>query len=511
MAKSKEKAAKSQKEKSDKSKKAAKEAPKKAGLSQEFVVDSDDEDAAPEDRKVKKGTVPASKESKSKSGKKQKPAPVKEPSSEEDENERESEDESSEQEEVQGPPPKISDQLPAKVNGVKRSAGEQSSEESSGESSSEEEEEERPAAKKAKTDEPEASDSSDESDAGDSEDDEHANSDVQRPRPASQAPEPEPAPSLPAKTFVPPSGYTPLEIPDIAAMPVESLGGKQIWHITAPSGVPLSSIAEVSLDVLRSGKPVLSHKGADYTLNEENVGDANPYIYLPGKDGYIAAPQRVSRTLHLQQTISLPNLTKRQANHEEGSAAATDIAEAAVSTVRPQPKGLRMRWKPLGFGSGEPGMPLSDSDDEQERSKSKDGFQFPKALGAHGGSDPMPNKNGEVPTKKHKKKRKDGPQKDLIADSQLAEDGGAATGGTNGAVSHQHGSQATLAVSPAKKAVMPEALADADGDVAMADGVEEENKMSREDKAKRKEEKRRKKEAKVKAKEAKAKAKEAAE
>ncbi|KAF2763955.1 hypothetical protein EJ03DRAFT_332277 [Teratosphaeria nubilosa] len=505
MAKSKEKAAKSQKEKSDKPTKAAKGALKKAGLSQEYVVDSDGEDAAPEDRKVKKVTVPVSKDSKSKSKRKstkQNPVPVKEPSSEEDEGE--SEDESSDEEEVQGPPPKIAEQLPAKVNGVKRSSEEQSSDESSDESSSSRssEEEERPAAKKAKMDEAETSDASDESDAEDSGDDEDADSDhqerVQRPNPASQEQEPEPAPSLPAKPFVPPSGYTPLEIIDTAVLPIESLGGKQIWHITAPSGVPLS-IAEVSLDVLRSGKHVLSHKGADYTLNEENVGDASPYIYLPGKDGFVAAPQRVSRTLHLQQKISLPNLTKRQANPTEGSAAAEDIAEAAVSTVRPQPKGLRMRWKPLGFGSGEPGMPLSDSDDEQERSKSKDTLQFAKALGAHGGSDPMPNNNSEVPTKKHKKKRKDGQQKDLIIDSKLAEDGEAGKGSTNVAGSHQQGSRATLAVSPAKKAVMPEAVADAD--VTMADGVEV-KKMSKEEKAKRKEEKRRKKEAKAKAKEA---------
>jgi len=39
------------------------------------------------------------------------------------------------------------------------------------------------------------------------------------------------------------------------------LQGKQLWHITVPSTVPIDSITEVAAESVQNGKSVLSHKG----------------------------------------------------------------------------------------------------------------------------------------------------------------------------------------------------------------------------------------------------------
>ena len=93
------------------------------------------------------------------------------------------------------------------------------------------------------------------------------------------------------------------------------------------------------------------------------------------------------RSLQLQQIITLPHLTTQQASQVTGSSAAADIEEAAVSIVKPQPKGLRMRFKPPGFGAGKSGRIGSDSsteDDEEQQPDEGPAFQFPRTLGAHG-------------------------------------------------------------------------------------------------------------------------------
>jgi hypothetical protein len=505
--KEKEKAA-SKRKSEEKAKKAPNsEAQKASSLSQEFVVDSDEEDAAPEDRGVKKVVTP--KRSKETAATAKKPAPAKAPSSSEEDDEDEEDDDDDDESMPDAPAPaKPTENQPPKVNGVKRTA-EQQSEDDESEEDSEEEESDEPKAKRAK--------SGDEAESSEEEDDEEeegnessaeeapvpAPAPVSRPR-TQQAP-PEPPKSIPAPPYDPPAGYAPLDFSNEAAddqFSEHSLASKQIWHITAPSNVPLSSVKEVALDSMKSAKVVLSHNGTDYVLNEATIGDDAPSVFVPGKDGYTPMKRRVDKTLHLQQKIVLPNLSKRQASQAEGSAAAADVAKAAVSTVRPQPKGLRMRYKPIGFGAGQPGMHLSA--EEANGRAEQAGFQFPKTLGP---SEPrMPTEvektvGGEAPAKK-KKKKKD-KANEVSADNH--ESSKQSVAGTE--LSRQKGTSETVALQPAKKVVMPETV---DQDVEMVDADqaekagkgEKDEKIRKEEKARLKEEKRKRKEAKAKAKEA---------
>jgi hypothetical protein len=70
-----------------------------------------------------------------------------------------------------------------------------------------------------------------------------------------------------------------------------SLEGKQIWYITAPASVSLSSIGQMSLRDIEKGKKALSHNGNDYGFTQDASEDkTNTMIMIPNSsdDGYRA-------------------------------------------------------------------------------------------------------------------------------------------------------------------------------------------------------------------------------
>lgn len=211
--------------------------------------------------------------------------------------------------------------------------------------------------------------------------------------------------SVPAKPFDAPNGYVSFDTSSQSALSSADLQGKQVWHITAPANLPMSSITEIALDSIQSGKPVFSHKGIDYAMSEDKGAQSGnaTIVLLPEKDGYKPISQPVSKTLHLRQHIVLPNLSQKQASDTTGSNAAGDVARSAVSAVRPQPKGMKMRFKPSGFGSGDPGRigSGSESEGEAEPAGKEATLQFPKKLEA----------TGHKKDKKGKKEKKDKKEK----------------------------------------------------------------------------------------------------
>lgn len=235
------------------------------------------------------------------------------------------------------------------------------------------------------------------------------------------------AQAVPAKSFKPPLGYSAVDsimLSESNSLFNSDLQGKQIWHITAPSGIPLSSLTELTLSSISAAEPVLSYEDMPYVLNEDHtVGADSTALLVPSKGGYQKALPKVTRTLHLQQNIDLPSLSALQASQATGSHAAGDLAQAATTNVRPQPKGLRMRFKPPGFGRGNPGRIGSDSgsDDGYADEDIGPSFQFPRTLGQHGvevrqdGDVEMvdaaeveePSTQADKREKKSKKKRKD--------------------------------------------------------------------------------------------------------
>lgn len=317
------------------------------------------------------------------------PTDVPVPDDEEDESsgsEDEDEEDSSNEEASKQPAPKKPSKTSVKTNGVKRKADESSS--------SEESDEELPDAPEAKKARKESSESEEDSDEADE-------MEVDKP-----ALPPGVVTSVSARPYEPPSGYTALNLTKPrGSLAAADLEGKQIWHITAPANVPILSLTEVALDAISSGKPVLSHKSEDYVLSEDkgagNNGDA---ILLPTKEGYAPIKQHISKSLHLRQHIALPDLSKKQADQLTGSNAAGDVATASVKAAKPQPKGLRMRYRPPGFGTADPGRIGSGSESEEEEHKpvgAEETFQFPKKPEVSGSG----KKKGKAEKEKKSKKK----------------------------------------------------------------------------------------------------------
>ncbi|KAI5292192.1 hypothetical protein KEM52_006548, partial [Ascosphaera acerosa] len=132
--------------------------------------------------------------------------------------------------------------------------------------------------------------------------------------------------------------------------------GKQIWHITAPASVPLASITQLALDAVATAQPVLSHKGVQYRLREEQLG-SNATKHLLVHDGakgtYRKHPLRVVQTFHLEQILD--------------GAVAAEVAPTQgligkySKPVRQQPQGLRARNTPLGVRDDDASLAAADS------------------------------------------------------------------------------------------------------------------------------------------------------
>ena len=279
----------------------------------------------------------------------------------------------------------------AKTNGVKRKSDESSSEDS------DEELPDAPESKKPRTDSESSEEESDDEPEADK-------MDVDKPAP----PPAGMVSSVTAKPFDAPAGYTSLDMSSRSALSNADLQGKQVWHITAPANLPISSLTEVALDSIQSGKPVLSHKGVDYVMSEDKGAQSGnaTLVLLPEKDGYKPISQPVSKTLHLRQHVVIPDLSEKQTPGTSGSNAAADVARPAITAVRPQPKGMKMSYRPPGFGSGDPGCIGSDSESEREPVGKEATFQFPKAPEATGSKKEKKDKKDKKEKKEKKSKSK---------------------------------------------------------------------------------------------------------
>ncbi|KAM5462853.1 hypothetical protein MferCBS49748_006245 [Microsporum ferrugineum] len=194
---------------------------------------------------------------------------------------------------------------------------------------------------------------------------------------------------LPSKAFKPPPGFQFMQKsssqPSDISQLLSNLDGKQLWHITAPMGVPVSSIESLAVNAISGGEPVLTHKGTAYRLQENQLGvEKQKSLLIPGKDGNVYRRQRrpVSRTYRLEQVVSIPHGDNFHAN---GS------VDISALTKRPpkQPQNLRMRYKPFGSADQLPEtIGLSDSEPEPEDKQ----FKVPK---------------GADIDRKHKKRKQD--------------------------------------------------------------------------------------------------------
>ncbi len=141
------------------------------------------------------------------------------------------------------------------------------------------------------------------------------------------------------------SSHPSSKIPEVFAS--SNLVGKEIWHITVPSSVPVTAIKEVSAQSLQSGKPILSHEGAEYGLVPTSDAEANNRaLLLPSSPTNDYQPSRIPilRTLHLQQFVRLPIRAQQNA----GIPYPTAKQRTHVKEVRQQPQRLKMRYHAFG-------------------------------------------------------------------------------------------------------------------------------------------------------------------
>ena len=109
----------------------------------------------------------------------------------------------------------------------------------------------------------------------------------------------------------------------------------------------------------------MSYKGADYGLIPEAENQAkNTVLLLPSdeEDRYKPANTRIMQTLHLQQLVSLPSIAHDVGAEDAGTqvGGTVTVRKSHEKPAPEQPKGLRMRYKPIG---------VEDSDDPDANSR----------------------------------------------------------------------------------------------------------------------------------------------
>lgn len=157
--------------------------------------------------------------------------------------------------------------------------------------------------------------------------------------------------------YTPPPGfeYAPITLPtasEIAqTLSGSALQGKQLWYITIPTSVPVSSITAVSTRSFSTGAAILSYNGAEYGLiPETHDKTAQRMVLLPSSNTgeYECASVEIAKTLHLQQIISLPNPTNPNNGPDKPT---NDNSTRYSKRINQQPPGLKMRYRPFGVSS----------------------------------------------------------------------------------------------------------------------------------------------------------------
>ncbi|TDZ15681.1 hypothetical protein Cob_v011388 [Colletotrichum orbiculare MAFF 240422] len=138
------------------------------------------------------------------------------------------------------------------------------------------------------------------------------------------------------------------------------LDGKQIWCFTAPASIPISVIEklEIPMDKAQNGDVILKHNAEDYTVALDAGASTSIELVIPNKKGtrYDTAPQKVENVLHFKRVTQLTGASERPA--------------AGPDAPRPQPSGMKARFRPIGVPNDTPmgkiGFDASDSEDDVE-------------------------------------------------------------------------------------------------------------------------------------------------
>jgi hypothetical protein len=189
--------------------------------------------------------------------------------------------------------------------------------------------------------------------------------------------------------------------------------GKQLWYFTVPAALPIEVIQEhaIPLEKIRAGAPIVAYDGDDYTASSDSVVDTSITVIIPNKAGnkYQTLNRSVERTVHIRKVMRF--------NDEDAAAAVASVA-SAPKIPRPQPKGLKARYQPLGVPTAPMGKIGFDASSDSEEDVEID--EVPLALpssetpktankkrkhGAVENGTPSQDEPGSASTKKSKKAR----------------------------------------------------------------------------------------------------------
>ncbi|KAF1988209.1 hypothetical protein K402DRAFT_391974 [Aulographum hederae CBS 113979] len=211
------------------------------------------------------------------------------------------------------------------------------------------------------------------------------------------------------------------------------LKGKQIWHVSAPDTVPISSVREATMDLIKSGRAVASKKNDEFGFVRDALAEhETKSVAFTSKDGFIHASKRVGQTINLQHVVKLPQLNREAAIPQQTPDPEAPLSLRPDKPARPQPKGMRFRFRPSGFGDGEAGeIGSSESEPDvvmQESTpveKAANGKESAKKKRKHGEGEKdedipatangLSSKATETEKSKKKRKRDDGEEGDTQA------------------------------------------------------------------------------------------------
>ena len=192
-----------------------------------------------------------------------------------------------------------------------------------------------------------------------------------------------PAAHVPLPPYTPPSGFEAASIPagptseQAQLFSPTSLQDKQIWHITVPQGIGISSLTQVAKTSVQDGSAILSYKGADYGLMAEADGIESRETLLlpfPKDESYKPSGQRITKTLHLQQLVH-PSGALRGSEDLKSFTARKEGSHYRRPAPQ-QPEGLRMRYRPFGDTDSD----TSRSDDTPNRAEQAPKFRVSKGM-----------------------------------------------------------------------------------------------------------------------------------
>ncbi|KAJ5888464.1 hypothetical protein N7495_008505 [Penicillium taxi] len=169
-----------------------------------------------------------------------------------------------------------------------------------------------------------------------------------------------------AQPYKPPSGFksgkTQAPPSSSSSSILSNLDGKQVIHITAPSFLPLSKVKEISMSKILKGEPIMSFDGTSYGIPADSFNTKHPQgksllIFDQNTQSYHSQADHI-QSYHIQELIGRP----------DSNNAAVEALRDTVKPPRPQPKNLKMRFRPVGSLPAPPETLGSDSESESEPS-----------------------------------------------------------------------------------------------------------------------------------------------